>query len=70
MRVVLRSRNDADTAGTVVDMTYSYSDASKTRAHWDLISSTLRSVLMSEMESVYDNTAHNYLDVLVTRKTA
>ena len=70
MRVVLRSRDDAGAITTVADVSQEYSIPEKSRLHWDVVRPTITAVVLEEMEKIYVNPAHNYLDVLITRKTA
>ena len=69
MRVVIRSRDDSGAISTVADVSQEYLVPEKTRLHWDIARPTIAAVVLEEMEKVYVNPAHNYLDVLVTRKT-
>ena len=69
MRVVIRSRNDLEAIATVADSSQEYVNPATTRLHWDIVRPTLNAVILAEIEKIFDNPAHNYIDVLVTRKT-
>lgn len=69
MRVLLRVNIDQTGAETVMDTTFTYSSAQKTREHYTALKAAINSLVSTEMEAIFNNPSHNYLDVLISRRT-
>ena len=69
VRILIRQNIDLMGAVPLFDTTFSSNSPSYVRANYEAIKNILHGMIETEMEAIFNNPAHNYLDVLIVRRT-